>query len=96
MFCGKCPHAIQSEAMIDTKYEEMAEIYNIFCLMNKLKLLCAVFDSHINNFYSVFHTLNYFYMIRQQGGKTVTKYFDCFKPSRVNEELSKGNLTKHE
>ena len=89
-------HAIQSEAMIDTKYEEMAEIYNIFWLMNKLKFLCVGVDSHINNFYSKFHTLKGFYMILQQGGETVTKYFDCFKPSRFNEELSKGNLTKHE
>ena len=35
-------------------------------------------------------------MIRKQSGETVTKYFDRFKSSYVNAELSKGNLTKHE
>ena len=35
-------------------------------------------------------------MTRQQSGEMVTKYFDCFQLARVNAELSKGNLTKHE
>ena len=35
-------------------------------------------------------------MIRQQSGKTVTKYFGRLKAEPVNAELSKGNLTKHE
>ena len=74
----------------------MADNYNIVWLMNKLKLLCSVIDSHINKVYFTFHTLKDFYMIRQQSGEMVTKYFDNFKLARVNRELSKGNLTKHE
>ena len=35
-------------------------------------------------------------MISQQNGETVKKYFDCFKSARVNAELVKDNLTKHE
>ena len=35
-------------------------------------------------------------MIRQQSGKTATKYFDRFKSAQVNAESSKGNLTKNE
>ena len=35
-------------------------------------------------------------MIHQQSGETATNYFDRFKLSQVNEELSKLNLTKHE
>ena len=82
--------------MSDTKYEDMAENYNMFWLMNKLKFLCAGVDSHINKFYSAFHTHKDFYTIRQQSGETATKYFDRFKLAQVNAELSKGNLTKHE
>ena len=82
--------------MTNIEYEEMAGIYNIVWLMNKLKLLCAGVDSHIKKIYPAFHTLKDFYMIIQQGGETVTKYFDCFKSERVNEESPKGNLTKHE
>ena len=89
-------HDLQYEVMSDTKYEDMAENYNMFWLMNKLKFLCAGVDSHINKFYSEFHTLKAFCMIRKQSGDTVTKYFDRFKLARVNEESSKGKLTKHE
>ena len=64
----------------------MAENYNIVWLMNKLKFLCAGVDSHIYKFYSAFHTLKDFYMIRQQSGDTVTKYFDRFKLARFNVE----------
>ena len=74
----------------------MDEIYNIFWLMNKLKFLCAGVDSHINKIYSEFHTLKDFYMICQQSSETVKNYFDRFQSARVNVELSKGNLTKHE
>ena len=35
-------------------------------------------------------------MIHQHSGDMVTHYYDQFKSSRVNVELSKGNLTKHE
>ena len=82
--------------MRDTKYEDMAERYNIFWITNKLKLLCEGVGSHINKIYSAFHTLKDFYMIRQQSGDTATKYLDRFISSQVNAELSKGNLTKHE
>ena len=58
-------HALKSETMSDTKYEGMDENYNIFWIINKLKLLCAVDESHINKFYSAFHTLKNFHMIRQ-------------------------------
>ena len=58
-------HALQSEAMSDTEYEDMAEIYNIVWITNKLKLLCAGFDSHINKVYSTFHTLKSFYVMHQ-------------------------------
>ena len=89
-------HALQAEATSDTKYEDMAEIYNIVWLINKLKFLRAGVDSHINKIYSTFHNLKDFYMIHQNSGDTVTNYSDHFKSSRVNVELSKGNLTKHE
>ena len=56
----------------------MAENYDIFWLINKLRLLCAGVDSHINKFYSAFHTLKAFYVIRQQSGERVMKYFDRF------------------
>ena len=62
--------------------------------MNKLKFLCAGIDSHIHIFYSEFHTLKYFYIIRQQSGETVKKYFDRFQSARVNAELSKGRNQK--
>ena len=65
--------------MSKTQYENMAEIYNIVWLMNKLKLLCAGVDSHINKFYSAFYTLQAFNEIRQQSDEMVTKYFECFK-----------------
>ena len=81
--------------MSDTEYEDMYEIYNIFCLTNKLKLLCAGVDSHINKIYCAFHTLKDFNMTRQQSGETVTIYFERLKSAQVNAELSKGNLTKH-
>ena len=77
-------HSLQSEAMSDTEYEDMYEIYNIFCLTNKLKLLSAGVDSHINKIYSAFHTLKDLYMISQQNGETVRKYFDRFKSAKVN------------
>ena len=64
--------------------------------MNKMELLCAGVDSHINKFYSIFHTHKNFYMILQQTGETVTKYFDNFKSAGVNSEISKGKLAKHE
>ena len=35
-------------------------------------------------------------MIRLKSGEVLTNYFDRFKSARVNEELSKGKLTKHE
>ena len=60
-------------------YEDMDENYNIFWLMNKLKLLCAGVDYHINKFYSKFHTLKVFYMICQHSGETVTEHFDRFE-----------------
>ena len=82
--------------MNNTKYEDMAENYEIIWLMDELKLLCAGVDYHINTFYYKFHTLKAFYTIRQKSGETVTKYFDHFKSARVNAELSKKNLTKHE
>ena len=75
---GKCSHALQSEAMINTKYEDMPDKYKCFWLMNKLKLLCAVVDSYINKCYSAFNTLKDFYMICQHIGETVTNYFDRF------------------
>ena len=43
--------------MSDIKYNKMADIYNIFWIMNKLKLSCEGVDSHINGFYSAFHAL---------------------------------------
>ena len=92
---GKFSLVLQYEAMIDTKYEDMAQNYKIVWLMNELKCLCAGVDSHIDKIYSAFHTLKDFYMIRQQSGEMVTKYFNSFKLARVNEELSKGNLIKH-
>ena len=58
--------------MSNIKYENIDEIYNIVWLMNNLKLLCAVVDSHINKIYYDFHTLKDFYMIRQHSGKTMT------------------------
>ena len=79
---------MQSEAMSNTKYEDMDENYNIFWIMNKPKLLCAGVDSHGNKFYSAFNTLKDFYMMRQQSGETVTKYFDRLKLARFNAELS--------
>ena len=35
-------------------------------------------------------------MIIRQSCDTATEYFDRFRPARVNVELLKGNLTKHE
>ena len=64
--------------MRDTRYEDMDEIYNIFWLINKMKILCMGVDSHINKCYSSFHTLKDFYMTHQQSGETVTNYFDRF------------------
>ena len=93
---GKCSPALQSESTSNIRYKDMAEILNIVWIMNKLKLICAGFDYHINKIYSTFHTLKSFYMMRQQSGETVTKYFDRFKPERVNVEIPKRNLTKHE
>ena len=46
--------------MSDIKYKGMADIYNIFWLMNKMKFLRAGVDYHINKYYSDFHTLKYF------------------------------------
>ena len=92
----QCSHTIQYESTSDTKYEDMSEIYNIVWIMKQLKLLCVGIDSYINKTYSTFHTLKDFYMIRQQSGETVTKYFDRLKSARVNAELSGKNLTKHE
>ena len=46
----QCSQALHSESMRDTKYEDVAEIYNIVWIMNKLKFLCAGVDSHINFF----------------------------------------------
>ena len=43
----QCSQALHSESMRDTKYEDVAEIYNIVWIMNKLKFLCAGVDSHI-------------------------------------------------
>ena len=79
MFWGNVLQALQSEATRNTEYEERAETYNIVWLMDKLKFLCEGVDYHINKFYSAFHTLKAFYMILQQSGETVTKYFDRFK-----------------
>ena len=56
----------------------MAENYEIVWIIIRLKLLCAGVDSHINKFYSEFHTLKAFYMIHQQSGATERKYFDRF------------------
>ena len=53
-------HALQSEAMRDTNYEDMAENNNIVWLINKLKLLFAGVDYHINKFYYAFRTLKGF------------------------------------
>ena len=75
---GQCSHDIHYESTSSTKYEGMADIYNIFWLMNKLKFLCAGVDSHINKIYSEFHTLKDFYMICQQSSETVKNYFDRF------------------
>ena len=74
----------------------MAEKYEIVWIIIRLKLLCAGVDSHINKFYSEFHTLKAFCMIHQQSGATVRKYFDRFKSAQVNAELSKVNVTKNE
>ena len=82
-------NALHYEAMNNTKYEDMDENYNNVCIMNKMKFLCEGVDSHINTFYSSFHTHKAFYMIRKQSGETVTNYFDCFKLVRFNAELSK-------
>ena len=86
--CGivwrQCLHYLQSEAMRDTKYEEISDIYNIVWTMNKMKLLCADVDCHMNKFYAAFHTLKDFYTIRQESGETVTKYFDRFVSAQVN------------
>ena len=59
-------------------YEDMDENYNIFWLMNKLKLLCEGVDSHINKFFSAFHAFKAFHVIHKQSGETVTNYFDRF------------------
>ena len=64
--------------------------------MNNLKLLWLGVESHMNKFNSDFHTLKDFFMIHQQCDETVTNYFDILNAARVNTELSKGNLTKHE
>ena len=87
---------LKSEAMRNVKYKNMVETYNFVWLMNKLKLLCAAVDSHINKIQSTFHTIKKFYLIRKHSGKMVTKYFDRFKAARVNAELSKEDLTKKE
>ena len=79
IFWGGCLHALQSEAMSDTKYNDMYENYKNNCPLNKLNLLCVVVDSEIIKFYSAFHTLKAFYMIRHQSGEMVTNYFDRFK-----------------
>ena len=71
-------HALKSEAMRNIRYEDMADNYKVVWLMNDLKLMFVGVDSHINKFYSAFHTLKVFYMIRQNTGETVTKYSDHF------------------
>ena len=38
----------------------ISETNNGVCIMNKLKFFCAGVDSHINKFYSAFHTLKDF------------------------------------
>ena len=81
-------HALQTESMSDTKYENKNETHNIFWIINKLKFLSAGVDSHINKICSVFHTLKDFYMIHQHSCETVTNYFERFKSAQVNTELS--------
>ena len=81
--------------MSNDKYENMAETYNVVCLMNKMKFLCTGVGSHINKIDSGFIPSR-LYTILQQSGDTVTNYFDRFKEAQVNAELSKGNLTKNE
>ena len=88
-------HTLQSEAMSDIKYEDMADIYLKKIIMNRMKWLYAGVDSYINKCYSVFFTLKDIYMMRQQIGETATNYFDHFKSARVNTKLSKEKLTKH-
>ena len=75
---GQCSHTLQSEAMSDTKFEDVDENYDILWLVDKLKLLCAGVDSYICIVYYEFHTLKDFYTIHQQSGEMVTKYFDFF------------------
>ena len=65
--------------MNNTKYEDMAENYEIIWLMDELKLLCAGVDTHINNVYSASNTLKVYNMIHQQSGETMTNYFHRFK-----------------
>ena len=43
---GEYLHSLQSEAISGTKYEDMAEIYNMVWVINKLKFFAGV-DSHI-------------------------------------------------
>ena len=52
--------ALQSEAMRYIKYEDMADIYNVFWFIDKPEYLCADVDSHINKMYSAFHNLKDF------------------------------------
>ena len=75
---GNFSSALQSEAIDDIKYKNMAETYKVVWIINKLKLLCEVVESHINKFNSAFHTLKAFYIIRQHSGETAKKYFDRF------------------
>ena len=60
LFGGGCFHALNSEAMSNTEYEEMADIYKQNWLINKLKLLCVCVYSHINNFTPHFIPLSIF------------------------------------
>ena len=70
--------------MIEINYDKMAEAYNIFCMMNNLKSFCVDVDSGIYKIYSTFRTLKAFYMILQQNGERVLKYFDYFTAAWVN------------
>ena len=62
--------------------------------MNKLKLLFAGIDSHINKIYSAFHTLKDFYTILQQRGETVKNIFAVLKLNDLTRNCPKETLLK--
>ena len=63
LYGGNFPPDLHSESKSNVMYKDMTGIYNIVCLMDKLKLLCAGVEYHVNTFYSDLHTLKNFYII---------------------------------